>query len=232
MKTPLLHAIERTKNLDSSDKMNFKGGKQYTQVATRVEMIREAYGENCQILTSIVECNDKFVLMKAEVCILKDSNWEIIATGHAEEYRQDRGVNSNSALENCETSAIGRALAACGIHGGEFASSFEVDNATNGKPETLKVLEQNYQHDYQATCMKHLESIVAIKSGIAYGEYSSAAEAWFELNAEEKEALWKAPSKGGCFTTKEREFMQSTEFREANPLKKDKDEEESEGEAA
>lgn len=230
MKTPLLHAIERTKNLDSSDKMNFKGGKQYTQVATRVEMIREAYGENCQILTSIVECNERFVLMKAEICILKDSNWEVIATGHAEEYRQDRGVNSNSALENCETSAIGRALAACGIHGGEFASSFEVDNASNGKPETLKVLEQNGQHEYQATCMKHLDSIVAIKSGIDSGEYSSAAEAWFELTEDEKQALWKAPSKGGCFTTKEIEVIKSKDFREAHYVKKDQ--EESEGEAA
>jgi hypothetical protein len=229
MKTPLLYAIERTKNLDSSDKMDFRG-KQYTQVATRVEMLRDAYGENCQILTSIVECNERFVLMKAEICILKDSNWEVIATGHAEEYRQDRGVNSNSALENCETSAIGRALAACGIHGGEFASSFEVDNASNGKPETLKVLEQNGQSEYQNLCFKHLDSIVAIKSGIANGEYSSAAEAWFELKTEEKEALWKAPSKGGCFTTKEREFMQSTDFRNAHYVKKD--EEESEGEAA
>ncbi len=96
MKTPLLYAIERTKSLDSSDKMNFKG-KQYTQVATRVEMLRDAYGENCQILTSIVECNERFVLMKAEICILKDGKWEVIANGHAEEYRQ----GSRRQLELC-----------------------------------------------------------------------------------------------------------------------------------
>jgi hypothetical protein len=33
------------------------------------------------------------------------------STGYAEEKVTDRGVNSTSALENCETSAIGRALA-------------------------------------------------------------------------------------------------------------------------
>jgi hypothetical protein len=215
MKTPLLYAIERTKNLDSSDKMDFRG-KQYTQVATRVEMLRDAYGENCQILTSIVECNERFVLMKAEICILKDGKWEVIANGHAEEYRQDRGVNSNSALENCETSAIGRALAACGIHGGEFASSFEVDNASNGKPETLKVIEQNNQAEYQALCDEHSESIVAIKAGIANQDLSAAAEAWFELDDTAKAGLWKAPSKGGCFTTIERDVIKSKDFREAH----------------
>jgi hypothetical protein len=35
-------------------------------------------------------------------------------TGYAEEKVSDRGVNSTSALENCETSAIGRALANAG----------------------------------------------------------------------------------------------------------------------
>jgi len=37
------------------------------------------------------------------------------ATGHAEELVSDRGVNSTSALENAETSAIGRALASAGL---------------------------------------------------------------------------------------------------------------------
>ena len=47
-------------------------------------------------------------------------------------------VNKTSALENCETSAIGRALANLGIHGGEFASAFEFDNAVNNKSEPPK----------------------------------------------------------------------------------------------
>jgi len=36
-----------------------------------------------------------------------------VATGYAEEIKSDRGVNSTSFVENCETSAIGRAIANC-----------------------------------------------------------------------------------------------------------------------
>ena len=36
-----------------------------------------------------------------------------VATGYAEEVKSDRGVNSTSFVENCETSAIGRAIANC-----------------------------------------------------------------------------------------------------------------------
>ena len=54
-------------------------------------------------------------------------------TGLAEETVQGRGVNATSALENCETSAIGRALAAFGLGGTEFASADEVARAITGK---------------------------------------------------------------------------------------------------
>ena len=36
-----------------------------------------------------------------------------VATGYAEEIKADRGVNATSFMENCETSAIGRAIANC-----------------------------------------------------------------------------------------------------------------------
>jgi len=36
-----------------------------------------------------------------------------VATGYAEEIKSDRGVNATSFVENCETSAIGRAIANC-----------------------------------------------------------------------------------------------------------------------
>jgi hypothetical protein len=68
---------------------------------------------------------------------------------------------------------------------------------------------------YEAVCNTLAESIDVIKSGIESGEMSAASEAWFELSEEEKMNLWKAPSKGGCFTTKEREVMKTTEFKEA-----------------
>jgi len=59
------------------------------------------------------------------------------------------------------------------------------------------------------------DSINAIIKSIANKEHSTAAEAWNELTKEEIDAAWIAKTKGGCFTTAEKEFIQSTEFREA-----------------
>ena len=50
----------------------------------------------------------------------------MIGSGMAEEIRGSSPVNKTSALENCETSALGRALASLGLHGGEYASDNEM----------------------------------------------------------------------------------------------------------
>ena len=59
------------------------------------------------------------------------------------------------------------------------------------------------------------DSVEAIKTGIQIGDLVMAKEAWDELTEEEKIGIWKAPSKGGVFTTEERSIMKSTEFRTA-----------------
>ena len=100
-------------------------GKSYTQVATRVEIFRKHFGHEYSILTEILPASDPFV--RVMVTISKDQH--VIATGLAEENRNAGPVNKTSALENCETSAIGRALANFGLHGGEYASAGEVENA-------------------------------------------------------------------------------------------------------
>ena len=136
----LQNAIDRIKNLDDSMKVNLKG-KKYTMVAQRVQAFREAFGCGANISTEIVVCDDTKVIVKATVSVQRDGAWVPISTEFAEEYRGVGMVNKSSALENCCTSSIGRALAACGLSGGEYASSFEVDNAINNKaeaPETPK----------------------------------------------------------------------------------------------
>lgn len=58
------------------------------------------------------------------------------ASGHAEELVSDRGVNSTSALENAETSAIGRALASAGLSAkGKRASRTEMAKVQRLQPE-------------------------------------------------------------------------------------------------
>ena len=64
-----------------------------------------------------------------------------------------------------------------------------------------------------AAIVRNLDSIATIKTNLAAGNISRAAEAWFELPDVDKHTLWKAPSKGGVFTTEQRNIMQSSQFR-------------------
>ena len=69
--------------------------------------------------------NDRFIVRAAIYRTFADQ--VPFSTGYAEEKISDRGVNSTSALENCETSAIGRALANAGYAAkGKRASQSEM----------------------------------------------------------------------------------------------------------
>ncbi len=70
-------------------------------------------------------------------------------------------------------------------------------------------------HQYYHLVTSLAGSIQCIKDGIAEGNLSKAREAWEELEWWQKAGLWKAPSKGGVFSTYERQVMKSKEFREA-----------------
>lgn len=100
-------------------------GKEYQTVALRVQKFREA-NPKWQIYTEIIKCDEQVVIIRCDIC---DEAGVHVASGHAEEFRANGQINSTSALENCETSAIGRALAAAGFGGTEFASANEVQNA-------------------------------------------------------------------------------------------------------
>ena len=59
---------------------------------------------------------------------------------------------------------------------------------------------------------EHGGSVRAIKAYLATGDLSMAAEAWAEIGEDGQRALWVAPSKGGPFTTDERNTMKSPDF--------------------
>jgi hypothetical protein len=73
-------------------------------------------------------------------CEISNEEGRILATGHAEEFRKSSQINSTSALENAETSCIGRALASLGFGGSEFASANEVQNAIQQQPGVDKAI--------------------------------------------------------------------------------------------
>jgi hypothetical protein len=84
----------------------------YETVEVRIEKFIKDYPD-FRIATELEVCDKDRYVVKA---YLYKTAADVIAwtTGYAEERVSDRGVNSTSALENCETSAIGRALANAG----------------------------------------------------------------------------------------------------------------------
>ena len=103
-------------------------GKEYFTVAERVGEIHHATQGKLSITTEIISNDDVEVIMKATIHLDGE-----LYTGHALERHGSNMINKTSALENCETSAIGRALAAAGYAGTEYASADEVANAISNQ---------------------------------------------------------------------------------------------------
>ena len=118
--------MDKVQELHESHGIVQRGGKKYTQVVHRMEALREHHGISIGVSTDVLVDDGQRVVMKATVHT-NDQPTIVLGTGHAEEIRGQGRVNETSALENCETSAIGRALACIGLSGGEFASSNEME---------------------------------------------------------------------------------------------------------
>ena len=103
-------------------------GKPYVMVNERLEYFwsHEFFG-HYSIETEFVELSEERCVMKATI---KDENGKIKSTGHAYEKADSTFINKTSYIENCETSAVGRALGICGIGiKTSVASAEEVGNA-------------------------------------------------------------------------------------------------------
>ena len=82
---------------------------QYATVEERLALYWAAHPEG-RIATTLVRIDDHACLFRAEI-YAHGADPVPVAVGHAYEEKTDRGVNATSHVENCETSAIGRALA-------------------------------------------------------------------------------------------------------------------------
>tara|TARA_Y100000768_G_scaffold28469_1_gene19036 strand:+ start:2732 stop:3316 length:585 start_codon:yes stop_codon:yes gene_type:complete len=134
--------------------MKFKG-KNYTEVKDRIDAFLSEYPEATidNMLVSVnsitdtptgERCNEYMV--RSTVYPDKENKPDQYYVGHAAERDNTGFVNKTSALENCETSAAGRALAFAGYGGGyAIASKEEVENAKTAQKKshvTVKMLEE------------------------------------------------------------------------------------------
>lgn len=120
--------------------VNIKG-KDYIQVNQRIKAFRYCYPKGT-IKTTIISQNEEEVMMEAEIF---DEDGRLLANGHAWELKSSSYINKTSYIENCETSAIGRALGMCGFGiDTSVASAEEVETAQaqqeNDKKATVNMI--------------------------------------------------------------------------------------------
>tara|TARA_R100000781_G_scaffold70153_2_gene44078 strand:+ start:869 stop:1420 length:552 start_codon:yes stop_codon:yes gene_type:complete len=109
-------------------------GKEYVEVNERLKFFRATY-PNYSLVSEVIDKTESSILIMASVI---DENDNVLATGLAEEEKGSTFINKTSYVENCETSAWGRALANFGIGlDTAVASAEEVKNAiANQNTET------------------------------------------------------------------------------------------------
>lgn len=108
-------------------------GKGYAEVNQRIKAFRMVYPQG-SIITDIVSIEDGVIIMKATVT---DTEGNILGTGTAYEKEDSTFINKTSYIENCETSAVGRALGIAGFGiDVSVASAEEVQNAIQNQEIT------------------------------------------------------------------------------------------------
>ena len=108
-------------------------GKNYALVNSRVMAFRELFPEG-KIQTEIVTMDEGMVVMQTTVT---DGDGKVLATGLAYEREGSTYINKTSYIENCETSAVGRALGFLGLGVDDSIASVEelVNAVTNQNKE-------------------------------------------------------------------------------------------------
>lgn len=126
-------------------------GKEYVEVNERLKFFRsEEKYKDYSLESEIIELQNGVVTIKA---IIRDCNGVIKATGLAQEKESSSYINKTSYIENCETSAWGRALGNLGIGiDTSVASAEEVENAIENqkakpKPAPKKKTEPPVNND-------------------------------------------------------------------------------------
>lgn len=116
-------------------------GKDYAEVNQRIKAFRMVYPQGT-IKTEMVSNVNGICIFKAEVL---DQDAKVLATGTAYEKENSSFINKTSYIENCETSAVGRALGMCGFGiDTSVASAEEVQNAmANQNKKVNQIIDKN-----------------------------------------------------------------------------------------
>lgn len=143
-------------------------GKDYAEVNQRIKAFRMVYPEGF-IITNMMSNENGVCVFTAQCGFRENGQTNVLGTGTAYEKEGSSFINSTSYIENCETSAVGRALGMAGF-GIEVsvASAEEVQNAMlnqtderKASPKQIEILSQVYKGENLQTLLtaNNIESI-------------------------------------------------------------------------
>ena len=122
-------------------------GKDYVMVNERIKAFRNNF-KGFSLETEIIDITDESCTMRA---VVRDDTGRIIATGTAQERKQSSNINNTSYVENCETSAWGRALGNLGIGVDTSICSAEELSFALTNQKATEEREQSEKAEKQAT---------------------------------------------------------------------------------
>ena len=195
--------------------MNTFGKYKYRSCEDILEAVKPLLGYLVLTISDdIVEVGGR-VYVKATASLSSGSG-SVSTTAFARESETKKGMDESQITG--AASSYARKYALNGLFCIDDTKDADATNQHN-QPSVSAVLSGSQQptstNEYDELVDKLYNSIQAIKTGIEINDLVMAKEAWDELTDEEKEGIWKAPSKGGVFTTQERSVMKSTEFAKA-----------------
>ena len=138
-------------------------GKEYAEVNQRIKAFRMVFPDGC-IRTELISNKDGVCVFKAEVYTSTENGINtLLGTGHAYEKESSSFINKTSYIENCETSAVGRALGMCGFGiDTSICSADELNNAlvnqealkpiTKAQVKTIMALAEKKESDPSDIC--------------------------------------------------------------------------------
>ena len=140
--------------------VNIKG-KEYVEVNELLKEFRNNF-KDYSLTTEIIELTPEYCVLKA---VITDDKGVIRATGLAQETRESSYINKTSYVENCETSAWGRALGNFGIGiDSAICSADELIIALDAQSQEKKEKPEKTEFEKQATAEKTART-KALKQG-------------------------------------------------------------------
>lgn len=98
--------------------------KEYAEVNQRIKAFRMVYPDGF-ILTELLSNENGVCIFQASVGVYENGDPFVLGTGTAQEKESSSFINKTSYIENCETSAVGRALGMCGFGIDTSVASYE-----------------------------------------------------------------------------------------------------------